>query len=163
MATTLWLWIRLRVSLPVASPGWIVPLNGKEDGLGVADGTGGLTAVLVAPAKVLVLFQTHDGTLAIVHRAGLPVLPVGVIDRSPVEPVPLPRLGAPTHADPHLLQAVIVGLEDFFGDLSLELGLGEADQLHGLIFAVLQGFSPAVCNFSDFYDLWRQDATPEIC
>lgn len=124
---------------------------------------GSLTAVLVTPAKALTPFHTHDSTLAVMHHAGLPLCPVGVVDRIPVQPVPLPILGAPTHANPHLLQAVILGLDDFVVDLSLELGLWEADQLQVPVPAVLQGFLPAGCNFSDFHNLWRQGATPEIC
>lgn len=122
-----------------------------------------LTAVLITPTKVVATFQTHDSTLAIMHRARLALCPVGVSDCFLAQPVPLPSLGTPTHADPQVLQAVIIGLDNFVIDMFLMLSLWEADQLQIVVFAVLQGFSPAICHFSNFYNLWRQETTPEIC
>lgn len=152
----------LRACLHVCLPGFeefclcfppcrslIVPLY-EEDGIFVADGMGFLAAVLVAPDKPGAAFQTHDSTLAIILRAGLALSPVGFIDLFLVQPVPLPGLWAPTHAKPHVPQLVILHLHNFVVDMALELCPVEAHQLQVVVLAVLQGFSPAICLFSDF-------------
>lgn len=124
----------------------------EKDVFFVADRMCSFAAVLVPPAKAVL--QAHDGTLTAIYRAGLPFLPVGVFDRGPVQPVPLPGHGAATHADPHLLQVVCVGLEDFVADLSLEDSFWEADQVQLVVCAVLHSrqssaFFPILTIFGD--------------
>lgn len=140
-----------------------VLLHRQEDRLAVTDGIGGHTAVLITPSKLCAAVLAHDGTLAIIHPPRLPHPPVSVSNWISVQPVPVPGLGAPTHANPQVLHAAALGLENLLIGLCLELGGGDTDQLQRLVMAVLNRIGPADRLFSNEQNLRTQDATPVIC